>query len=79
MSFKPISPLSYHTVLFILSFFLFLSPPLWHMEVLGPGIESEPQLQTTPQLSNARSLNTLCQAEDQALTSAATQAAAVRF
>ena len=32
----------------IFFFFFFLRPPLWHMEVAGPGIESEPQLGPTP-------------------------------
>ena len=35
---------------YFLPFFLFLWLHPWHMEVLGPEIESEPQLCPTPQL-----------------------------
>ena len=39
-----------HIYNFTILLFLFLRLPLWHMEVLEPGIESKPQLQPTPQL-----------------------------
>ena len=46
--------------------FVFLS---WlhpqHMEIPGPGTESEPHLQPMPQLQQHRILNPLCQARDQ--------------
>ena len=37
---------------------------LWHIEVPGPGIESEPQLQPKPQLQQCWILNPLCCAEE---------------
>ena len=50
------------------------------MEVLGPGIESEPQLRLTWQLCQCGTLlNLPHQAGDPTCTSAATRATAVRF
>ena len=36
----------------------------WHMEVPGPGIKSEPQLQPTPQVRQCKILNPLCQSRN---------------
>ena len=47
------------------------------MEVPGPGIESELQLQPMLHCSNAGSSNPLCQVGDQAHTSTVTEDAAV--
>ena len=49
------------------------------MEVPRPGIDAEPQLQPTPQLSNTRSSNPLHWAGNGTLGSTATQAAAIEF
>ena len=44
------------SVFYIESGFFFLMAALRHMEVLGPGIESEPQLQPIPQLQQCQIL-----------------------
>ena len=44
----------------------------WHMEVLGPGIESKPQPQIVPQLWPHWILNPLCQVRDWTCISAVT-------
>ena len=49
--------------LFFLLFFFWL--PLWHMEVPGPGTESEPELQPMLQLWQSQILNPRHQAGDQ--------------
>ena len=46
--------------LFVLSFLL----PLWHIEVPGPGTESESELQPTPQLQQRQILNPLHHSEN---------------
>ena len=60
-------------------FLFFLWPHLQHVEVPGPGTESEPQPHLCHNVSNARSFNPLYQAGDQTTASIATTAAAVRF
>ena len=51
---------------------------LQHMEVPGPGMESEPQLWPTPHLWQCQILNPLHQARDGTLTSTATWDTAAR-
>ena len=50
--------LPYHISSYQPLFFFWLYS--WYMEVSGPGMESEPQLWTTPQLWQCRILNSLC-------------------
>ena len=59
-------------ILFFLSFFFFYRLHPQHMEVPRPGVESELQLQSMPQLWQHQILNPLYQAGDQTHASATT-------
>ena len=58
--------------------FFILSAP-WYMKDSGPGIESELQLQPTPQLQQRHILNPLLRVGDETHASMVTQATEVRF
>ena len=77
----PLNPLScqgtplfkFYYIIFLL-FYLYFGCTLPPIEIPGPGIESELQLPTMPQLQQCWILNPLCWTGDQTHTSAVTQA-----